>query len=91
MPAKGTRTWQDCSPELPGRVGPLALPVGKPWAVGRAPCARPTVSSPLGHTAPHGLWEVSLAAARRLCQQQAELWTSLTSHTLAVTGICGLG
>lgn len=59
--------------------------------MGRGSCARPTVSSPLGHSAPHGLWEVSLAAARRLCQQQAELWTSLTSHTLAVTGVCGLG
>lgn len=75
----------------PGGASRPAPQVGKPWAVGRAPCARPTVSSPLGHTAPHGLWEVSLAAAQRLCQQQAELWTSLTSHTLAVTGVCGLG
>lgn len=40
MPAKGTRAWQDCSPELPGQVGPLAPPhrweSRGPWVVRQA-------------------------------------------------------
>lgn len=51
MAAKGTRTRQDCSPESPGQVGPLASP--RRWeSRGLCPCARPTVSSLLGPRSP---------------------------------------